>query len=697
MRPARESHRADQSQTDDELRRRAEACIAAAAASPPRDDVADLQRLVHELHVHQVELEMQNEALRVANAAIEEDLACFTELCEAGPVGYFCVTQDGTIERVNLAGAGLIGLSGPRAAGQRLGAYVANASLPTFNAFLEQVFAGARRRFCEVAFRPRDAGAAPVTVRMEGVLNAATRRGHVAVINVSEQKRIEQALRDSEAFNVAVLNSLSAHIAVLDAQGTIVAVNAAWQQFASANGAPELALHSVGTSYRKVCEAAAGQPSGDTAMAAWAGIDTVLRHLRDRFTLEYPCHAPDGAQRFFRMTVYPLTAPHGGAVVAHEDITTNWQAAEAMREARLEAERANLAKSRFLAAASHDLRQPLAALGLYVDALDRTLDARNARVLKNMHDCVASLSGLLDDLLDLSKLEADVVTPHYGSFALDELIERVIAANAPEAQARKLSLRVRPSNLIVYSDPVLLQRMLANLVANAIRYTERGGVLIATRCRQGTRWIEVWDTGIGIAPDMISGIFEEFRQLGPRDGRGGSGLGLAIVARTATLLGVRLRVRSTPGKGSMFAIELRPGRTGAAAPNPRIVHRPLRIALVEDNAQVLDALEYALRAGGHEVVAATSGDELLMRLAGTAPDIVVSDYRLRNAETALDVIAAARTHFGATLPALIITGDTDPLLMRAVADSGIAFRHKPLDFESLQSCIAQLTERHAAS
>lgn len=396
------------------------------------------------------------------------------------------------------------------------------------------------------------------------------------------------------------------------------------------------------------------------------------------------------------MTVYPLAAPHGGAVVAHEDITAGWQAAEAMREARLQAERANLAKSRFLAAASHDLRQPLAALGLYVDTLERTLDARNASMLRNMRDCVASLGGLLDDLLDLSKLEAGVVTPQYCSFALDELVERVIAANAPEAQARKLSLRVRRSNLVVYSEPVLLQRMLANLVANAIRYTERGGVLIATRCREGTRWIEVWDTGIGIAPAMTSEIFEEFRQLGPHQGRGGSGLGLAIVARTATLLGVRLRVRSTPGKGSMFAIELRPGRTGAAAPNPRIVHRPLRIGLVEDNAQVLDALEHALRAGGHEVVAATSGDELLTRLAAVAPDIVVSDYRLRSVETGLDVIAAARTHFGDTLPALIITGDTDPQLTRSAADSGIAIRHKPLDLESLQSCIARLTERRAA-
>jgi CheY-like chemotaxis protein len=237
--------------------------------------------------------------------------------------------------------------------------------------------------------------------------------------------------------------------------------------------------------------------------------------------------------------------------------------------------------------------------------------------------------------------------------------------------------------------------MLGNLLSNALRYTERGGVLIACRRRRGVTWVEVWDTGIGIAEDRTVEIFEEFRQLGDNARNRGSGLGLAIVAKSAALLGLRVRVRSRPGRGSMFAVELPPGTTARRLAGARVKARALRIALVEDNPRVRQALVYALSGNGHELVAAGTGQELLSELAGHAPDILISDYRLGDGETGFDVVTAVRAAFGDTLPALLITGDTDPKLMRSMASRGIVVQHKPLDIEALQACIAGLMNDEA--
>jgi PAS domain S-box-containing protein len=364
--------------------------------------------------------------------------------------------------------------------------------------------------------------------------------------------------------------------------------------------------------------------------------------------------------------------------------------------AKNEAERANRAKSRFLAAASHDLRQPLAALTLYVGALRYKLGPADGQMLANMKDCIASLSELLTDLLDLSKLEAGVVAPKVGEFAIADLLGKVVAAHAPEAMAKKLRLRLRPSTLTARADPLLLGRLLGNLVANAVRYTRQGGVLIGCRRRQGKTWIEVWDTGIGIAEDKTDEIFEEFRQL-DNDERGqgkGSGLGLAIVARAAELMGLQIRVRSRPGRGSLFAVELplggSAGADAAAVPASAPTCRPTRIALVEDNDAVRQALAYSLAEAGHQVLAASGGAQLLALLDDRAPDIVVSDFRLGGGETGIDVINALRARFDPALAAIIITGDTDPAPLRSLAGSGVLVRHKPLDADALQAAIGEL-------
>ncbi|HEX8963616.1 MAG TPA: ATP-binding protein [Rhodocyclaceae bacterium] len=374
------------------------------------------------------------------------------------------------------------------------------------------------------------------------------------------------------------------------------------------------------------------------------------------------------------------------------------RAEEELRAAKVEAERANEAKSRFLAAASHDLRQPLSALALYVGTLEESLPARDRELARNMRQCVAGLNELLSDLLDLSKLDAGAIVPKVCDFSLDSVLGKVASAMEPKARRKRLALRYRYGGRFGRTDPVLFRRIVSNLVANAIRYTERGGVLIACRRRQGRLWVEVWDTGVGIPAGQTSEIFEEFKQLGnnERNREQGTGIGLAIVAKEAALLGLQVRVESRVGRGSVFAVELPPGDPVVPAPAHIACSRPLRIAVVEDNAEVARALGYALSALGHTPVVGATGAAVLKDLAGNAPDIVVSDYRLSGSETGRDVVAAMRGAFGESLPAMVVTGDTDPALMRRMAKDGIVVQHKPVDVENLSGTLAELTERRTA-
>ncbi|MFZ2267820.1 MAG: ATP-binding protein [Azonexus sp.] len=375
------------------------------------------------------------------------------------------------------------------------------------------------------------------------------------------------------------------------------------------------------------------------------------------------------------------------------DVSERKRAEAAMRAAMAEAERANNAKSRFLAAASHDLRQPLAALRLYTDALKSKVGAPEQGLVASMDDCIANLSGLLCDLLDLSKLEAGVVKPNIADFSVFELLASLESVYLPKAQTKGLRLCFVPTRVTGRSDPILFKRLLGNFIDNAIRYTTHGGVVVGCRRHQGKTWIEIWDSGIGIAAEHTAQIFEEFKQLGDQARTQGSGLGLTIVAKSAALLGLAFSVRSWPGRGSVFAIELPLGQPEAITLQaaPVVQGRSLCIALVEDNPLFRDAMVYALQDHGHQVVAAATGGALLAELAPWQPDIIVSDYRLGHGETGFDVITAVREALGKDLPAIIITGDTDPKLMASMSGRGIAVLHKPLAMAELEACLEELT------
>jgi PAS domain S-box-containing protein len=517
--------------------------------------------------------------------------------------------------------------------------------------------------------------------------------------DVTASRRVQAALRESEERERVRSEELSKLLDAVpaavwfarDSQGTVIGGNQlSYEWLRAPEGANVSRSAPAGEwygSFRIFKDGVELPPAEMPLQRAAAG--TELRGYE--FDLVYP----DGTSRHVLGNAVPLLDEHGrsrGAISAFVDITARREAELAIHAARAEAEQASNAKSRFLAAASHDLRQPLSALSIYVNVLRSHVAPAGQPHLANLKDCIGSLNALLTDLLDLSKLEAGVVSPNVGDFPVADALASLISIHAPEAQLKGLHLRCVATGLTAHTDPILFKRILGNLIDNAIRYTDRGGVLVGCRRRDGRHWVEVWDTGIGIAAHQTTEIFEEFRQLGDARTRG-SGLGLAIVAKTAALLGLQVSVRSRPGRGSVFAIELPLGQDQAipAPATGAVPCRPLRIALVEDNLMVREALASVLEDAGHEVVAAASGAELRAALGNVPPDIVVSDYRLAEGETGFDVITAARAAMGADLPAMLITGDTDPKLIRSMADRGIVVLHKPLDLETLQAYLEDLT------
>ncbi len=366
-----------------------------------------------------------------------------------------------------------------------------------------------------------------------------------------------------------------------------------------------------------------------------------------------------------------------------------------------ELEAANRAKTRFLAAASHDLRQPMHALGLFIAQLRaRIHETETLTLVGRVESAVTALQELLDALLDISRLDAGVVSPAPVDFRLQPLFTRLEAAFAPQAERKEVRLRAAPTRLAVRSDPVLLDRILLNLLANAVRYTERGAILLGCRRRADHVRIEVWDTGVGIAPEHRDAIFQEFYQVGnpERDRAKGLGLGLAIAARLARLLGSRIDMRSHPGKGSVFAIELPLGAACAetkSATQVPVLSEALpgaRVLVVDDDALVREAMTSAIAQWGCRVAMAANGDEAVTLIAGEdeQPDVILCDYRLPNGETGVEVIARLRAAAGRPVPAALITGDTAPERLREAKLAGHALLHKPVHPARLRALLEQL-------
>ena len=385
------------------------------------------------------------------------------------------------------------------------------------------------------------------------------------------------------------------------------------------------------------------------------------------------------------------------------------QARRMTEQARHEAEEANTAKSKFLAAASHDLRQPIHAQGLFLNVLQHTtLTAEQRELVGNISAASTASADMLDTLLDFSRIEAGVVSPQIQPFSLQDLLNKIEREFEPQADAKGLAYRSRETPLLAQSDPALVELVLRNLVSNAIRYSDAGGLLVACRRRGAYAVLEVWDTGMGIAADQQAEVFKEFHQLGnpERDRRKGLGLGLAIAQGLAKTLDHELSLQSRPQRGSVFRLalplsQLMPTKRLAADAN-----LPLRLAtgqlrgvyvlVIDDDETVLSGMAQLLQRWGCKVDAADSIEQALVLAQLTTPDVVISDYRLRDQRTGAQAITELQRLASRPLPALIITGDTAPERLREAMSSGVPLLHKPLAPDTLYQALVVLLGEHKA-
>jgi two-component system CheB/CheR fusion protein len=459
----------------------------------------------------------------------------------------------------------------------------------------------------------------------------------------------------------------------------------------------------------KVIPGDIGRPLADLSSLAADGAlptdaHTVLRTLEP---IEREIEAHAGAWYVRRVMPYrTLEGGVEGVVITFVDITERRQTAEALEVAKRQAQLANAAKSRFLAAASHDLRQPLQTLALLQGLLAKTLKGEKAqKLITRFDETLSAMSAMLNALLDINEIEAGTVRAEMVTFPLRDLFDRLREEFGYRAQSQRLELRVVPCSLSIRSDPVLLEQIIRNLLSNALKYTEHGKVLLGSRRRNGKLSVEIWDTGVGIPEGELQAIFEEYHQLdnAARERSRGLGLGLSIVKRLGILLDHRIRVHSRLGKGSVFSVEvmlppngagpqvasLRRGKIGRPVEN---VHRTGTILVIEDDPEVRELLDLLLKDEGHRAETAPDGAAALELVARerVRPDLILADYNLPNSMNGLEIAAKLRERLHRQIPVIILTGDISTGTLRDIALQDCIQLNKPVKLKELTQIIQRL-------
>jgi PAS domain S-box-containing protein len=387
-----------------------------------------------------------------------------------------------------------------------------------------------------------------------------------------------------------------------------------------------------------------------------------------------------------------------------QEIDERSQAEARLREAKREAELANLSKTKFLAAVSHDLLQPLNAARLFTSALLEKTPASEGGLIRNVSNSLEDVEHLLGTLVDISKLDAGVIRPDLSSFAVADLLDNLAAEFRQQAGSESLELRYVPSTAWVRSDIQLLARILRNLLTNAIRYTAHGRILLGCRRRSNVLSIEVWDTGMGIAEDKLGEIFQEFKRgdsQRPHQDRG-LGLGLAIVDKIARMLGHRLRVASQPGHGSLFAIEVPLTRRTSVlrAPAPPLSMeverlRGARIWVLDNDAAICAGMRTLLEGWGCRVTTALSEDDLARQVDNyhAEADVLIADYHLDDDRDGVQAVTAINARRAEPLPALMVTANYSNELKQSLRELGHALLHKPVKPMKLKTALTHLLQR----
>lgn len=515
--------------------------------------------------------------------------------------------------------------------------------------------------------------------RVEGVV--------VTFTDVTERKATERAVEAARSYSESIIDTIRQPLVVLDEQLQVVSASASF--FRDFSVSPE---ETVGRKLEAVDDGRLDVSPLRRFLDGFKRGKEVLEACK--FDVDLP---PLGTRSLSASVqeIGEVTPPMRRILVTFEDITERNKASDGLVAAKHRAEQANLGKSRFLAAASHDLRQPLQTLTLLQGILAKRIkDPNNIKLVGKFEETLGAMSGMLNTLLDINQLEAGVVVAEDTEFQIGPLLESLKTEFAYHASAKGIKWRVISNHFRVRSDPRLLEQMLRNLLVNAVKYTESGGVLLGCRRRGDKLRIEIWDTGIGIASGQLKSIFEEFHQISndARERERGLGLGLAIVQRIADLLGHTIDVRSRERHGSVFAIEIplakqqrlvRPQDAPVAAEAPS---EPTGIVLViEDDPAVREMLEILFEGEGHRTTAVASSAAALALAARAemVPDVIVADYNLPGDLTGAQLVALLRVSLHSEIPGIILTGDISTETLRKIRQAGCEHISKPASADML--------------
>ncbi|MDA8230876.1 MAG: PAS domain-containing protein [Magnetospirillum sp.] len=609
---------------------------------------------------------------------------------ERCPDGFMSLDDSLRLRYANAAAVDILRLAQPSCVGQSIEDLIGHDDSNPMARHLRNALAGSKAANFEGKFGERwiDVRIHPVADGLDVFLKDVTERALLeASLKEEEERRrlVEQRFETALSVNPMVVFNLDKNLRYTWVYNNQIRLN---DEAARGRGPSDFfdaeTVPAILNFFRSVIE------TGKPARAELSLRPISMGEIRHYISSAKPMFSDDG-------DVVGLT----GASIDVTEIVRQRQELERARKdallAKAEAERANLSKSKFLAAASHDLRQPVQSLFLLLAAMESRLAGTEfADVVEKIGVALDALRLLLDSMLDISRIDAGIIVPKFDCVALDPVLSRLAREYRLRAQEKKLDLRYVKTSLCVRSDASLIERALRNLIENAIRYTVRGRILIGCRRYPGMVQIDVADTGIGIAAEHRETVFDEFQQVDncARDRAQGLGLGLTIVRRLARLLGGEVELDSAVAKGSRFSLLL------PAAPDVDSHRRPScrsvsgagqRILLIEDDAMLSDSLDMLLRHWCFTTSAAATGDAALdIVRRGFRPTLIIADYRLKGKMNGIEAVRRIEGALGESVPALIITGDTAPERIGEALCGGLRILHKPIAAEDLRRELVQM-------